>query len=247
MPQLLISVKNVEEAMLVLDAGVDVIDLKDPNIGALGALDLEVSQQIVNAVQKYKQFNPAQYQPLTSATVGENPINYHALREAIKLRAEIGVDVIKVASADLLFHFEALTRDINLQEVRLMAVFFANQTIDLNILQKLKDSGFYGAMLDTQNKERNLLEVCTLQSLQRFTQACQKTGLKSGLAGSLKPQHIEQLVVINPSYMGFRGGACENNARRNGLNPHKLLEIKNMLYEHNKINGLAQQAWVCVA
>ena len=38
MTQLLVSVKNSEEAMLVLAAGVDIIDLKDPSMGALGEI-----------------------------------------------------------------------------------------------------------------------------------------------------------------------------------------------------------------
>ena len=37
MTQLLVSVKNVEETFIALDAGVDIIDLKDPANGALGA------------------------------------------------------------------------------------------------------------------------------------------------------------------------------------------------------------------
>ncbi|MFM9834559.1 MAG: (5-formylfuran-3-yl)methyl phosphate synthase, partial [Methylophilaceae bacterium] len=48
--QLLISVKNSEEALIALHAGADVIDLKDPNIGALGALDLETTAQILKVL-----------------------------------------------------------------------------------------------------------------------------------------------------------------------------------------------------
>lgn len=55
MTQLLISVKNVEEALIALNCGVDIIDLKDPNIGALGALNLDTSQQILQKVHEYKQ------------------------------------------------------------------------------------------------------------------------------------------------------------------------------------------------
>jgi (5-formylfuran-3-yl)methyl phosphate synthase len=129
----------------------------------------------------------------------------------------------------------------------LIAVFFADQAMELSLLQKLKSIGIYGAMLDTKNKQQNLLEICTLPTLKMFTQVCQKTGLRSGLAGSLKSQHIGQLADINPTYIGFRGGACANDSRTNGLIHHKILNIKNMLHEHNKFNGLAQQAWVSVA
>ena len=247
MSQLLISVKNVEEALIALDAGVDLIDLKDPGVGALGALDLEVSKNILQAIHQYKQTDHDEYFPLTSATVGEIQADFSALNIAIQAKMDIGVDIIKIAASDLLKYLEEIKNHFDLQQVKLIAVFFAGEPMDLNVLQKLKDNDFYGAMLDTQNKQQNLLEICTLSTVEEFIQSCQHNKLMSGLAGSLKPQHIEQLADINPSYMGFRGGACENDSRINGLIQYKVLHIKNMLREHNKINGLAQQAWVCVA
>ena len=50
MTQLLISVKNVEETLIALEAGVDIIDLKDPENGALGALDIATSKSILQVI-----------------------------------------------------------------------------------------------------------------------------------------------------------------------------------------------------
>lgn len=232
MTQLLISVRNVEEALIALETSVDLIDLKDPENGALGALDLKISEQILQLVKQYRQLNPAQF-PLTSATVGENHMNFACLQKAINSRVEMGLDIIKVAVSDLLYEDFTIN---DFDQVKLIAVFFADQSIDLSLLEKLKKSGFYGAMLDTQNKTQNLLEICTLSNLKMFTQACQNQSLKSGLAGSLQPQHVEKLVDIYPSYIGFRGGVCENNSRINELMPDKIVNMKNLLQQHNKLN-----------
>lgn len=252
MTQLLVSVKNVEETLIALDAGVDIIDLKDPENGALGALDLAMSAQIVTKTQHFNDLNANKNRHfssvLTSATVGEHHLNLDGLMDSIVQRVKLNIDIVKVAVSTLetmqnwqnqfnLQHITAVNTD-----VKLVAVFFADQKIDLMLLEKLTSLGFCGAMLDTSAKHKNLLEICNIQTLQAFTQLCQKNALKSGLAGSLKPQHIEFLCAINPFYIGFRGGVCEADARNKSLNMDKLVKVKKLLQEHNKFNDLARQA-----
>lgn len=235
MTQLLISVKNVEEALIALNCGVDIIDLKDPNIGALGALNLDTSQQILQKVHEYKQLILKKITPMTSATVGEAHANVQALIKEMDARIDMGVDIIKISASSLWnesdssINTEITSHIVASNQVRFIAVFFADQSIDYDLLEKLSDYGFYGAMIDTSKKQSNLLEICTLSTLQMFTQICQKNDLKSGLAGSLKPQHVEQLVHINPSYIGFRGGVCEDDSRVSRLMQQKIVNIRNVL------------------
>ena len=47
--KMLASVTSVDEALIALDAGVDMIDLKNPSTGALGALDPALVKDIVEA------------------------------------------------------------------------------------------------------------------------------------------------------------------------------------------------------
>jgi (5-formylfuran-3-yl)methyl phosphate synthase len=235
MTQLLISVKNVAEARIALDAGADIIDLKDPNIGALGALDGAICLQIVQVVNGHK---------LISATVGEQHSSLNELISSIEARAAIGVDIIKIAVSS---HFYALDFVVEVTKlshagIKMVAVFFANKAMDLSLIANLQSAGFYGAMLDTRIKQNDLLTQQTKLELQNFVALCEIHHLKSGLAGSLKPQHIETLCEINPTYIGFRGGVCENAIRKSDLSGAKVIEIKNMLHEHNKINEKAQKS-----
>ena len=64
MSQLLASVNSLSEALLVADIGVDIIDLKQPVHGALGALTVTEVGEIVRTLQ-------GRY-PI-SATVGDLP------------------------------------------------------------------------------------------------------------------------------------------------------------------------------
>jgi (5-formylfuran-3-yl)methyl phosphate synthase len=235
MTQLLISVKNVAEARIALDAGADIIDLKDPNIGALGALDESICLQIVQMINGHK---------LISATVGEQHSSLNGLISSIEARAAIGVDIIKIAVSS---HFYALDFVVEVTKlshagIKMVAVFFADEAMDLSLIASLQSAGFYGAMLDTRIKQNDLLTQQTKLELQNFVALCEIHHLKSGLAGSLKPQHIETLCEINPTYIGFRGGVCENAIRKSDLSGAKVIEIKNMLREHNKINVKAQKS-----
>ncbi len=252
MTQLLVSIKSVEECLIALNAGVDILDLKDPENGALGALDLAVSAQIVAKTQQYNQLNKTNnphYSPiLTSATVGEQHIDLNDLMQSVMQRLAIDIDIIKIAVSSLeampnwKINFDIQVIKAVKPNIKLVAVFFADQEVNLRLLETLNDMGFYGAMLDTSSKQHDLLTVCSMQALQIFTQSCKKNALKSGLAGSLKPQHIECLSVVSPFYIGFRGGVCESDARNNALMMHKVVKVKKLLQKHNKFNDLACQS-----
>jgi dihydroneopterin aldolase len=232
--QLLISVKNSEEALLALHTGADVIDLKDPSIGALGALDLENTAQILQLIDG---------RATVSATVGEHLSSQLELIKEIEARASIGVDIVKIA-VDKLFYevdFYENVSELANRKVKLIALFFAEESIDMEILSKLKKAGFYGAMLDTKEKHHALPEILTEDFLKTFINFCEENLLLCGVAGSLKSQHIEFFKKLGPTYIGFRGGVCENYMRISVLIPEKVLEIKKMLLNHNKINGLAEK------
>jgi (5-formylfuran-3-yl)methyl phosphate synthase len=125
--------------------------------------------------------------------------------------------------------------------VKIVAVFFADEKIDFGLLASLQRNGFYGAMLDSKMKQLSLLELQPQATIREFVDLCRDYDLKSGLAGSLKPPHIENLTNFNPTYIGFRGGVCENNRRNSDLSSVKIIEVKNMLREHNKILGKPQK------
>ena len=245
MTQLLISVKNVAEAMVALEAGVDIIDLKDPSVGALGALGVYETRQIIQAMRERKTIDLNAPNPtLISATVGEQHIDLNELIYEIQTRSTLGVDLIKIAVSELFYaeNFLSQMQSLTRGGVKVVAVFFADRPVDLTLLVTLKKIGFFGAMLDTQTKQQNLLQVQTNRDLQIFTQICHENELQSGLAGSLQTQHIENLIQFNPTYIGFRGGVCEDLARENNLCCAKVIEINRLLRTRNKVNAKPQES-----
>ena len=82
----LASVRNAAEAEMALGAGADIIDLKDPTQGALGALAPGEIAACVGHIEGGA---------LLSATVGDLPLT-RATRAAVLATAALGVDYVKL-------------------------------------------------------------------------------------------------------------------------------------------------------
>lgn len=240
MTQLLVSVKNVEEALLAWHASVDVIDLKDPNVGALGALDALMTQKIATQIDLSRQKTPTQ-NTMLSATVGENHASKTILVNAIIEKSAAGIHLIKIAVnpyfKDDVFLSEIKTL-INLHRLKLIAVFYAEKNIDYKLIKRLADIGFYGVMIDTENKSNSLISHMDKFDLQEIVNLCKKNGLVIGVAGSLKPQNIATLIQFEPTYIGFRSGICYQYMRNNGVDASKLAEAIKLLQSNHTLGQI---------
>ncbi|HQN65324.1 MAG TPA: (5-formylfuran-3-yl)methyl phosphate synthase [Methylophilus sp.] len=233
MKKLLVSVKNSEEASLALESGADIIDLKDPSVGALGALGLMETEDVMRVLNN---------RALVSATVGEGYLALKPVMDAICHRIALGVDIVKIVASEVFYHDDSIEEFYGKisKEIKLIGVFFADTKMDFDLLPKLRRLGFYGAMLDTQSKKNGLLQICSLDELDRFVNECNTNKLISGLAGSLQTQDIDILDSINATYLGFRGGLCENATRTYKLSQTKIELAKKLLLKRNKIGSSSQ-------
>ena len=214
MSGLLASVRNVEEALLAAQLGADLIDLKEPARGALGALDPEAAHRIVVALRRAGHVQPV------SATLGDLPFVPGALLPAIESMASTGVDFVKLgvfANQSTGATIEAL-RGLAARNA-LIAVLFADRPAqDLATLaEAFIGAGFRGVMLDTAAKDgSSLTDHLPLAALSEFVSRARAQGALVGLAGSLRAQHIPLLLPLAPDYLGFRG-ALTGGARSAGL------------------------------
>jgi uncharacterized protein (UPF0264 family) len=87
MTGVLASVRSADEAEAALAAGADIIDLKEPRSGALGALPAEVIRTAIARIGGCR--------PL-SATVGDLPMEPRLLARAVGNVGALGVDFVKV-------------------------------------------------------------------------------------------------------------------------------------------------------
>ena len=220
MTGMLASVNSIAEALLVLNAEVDIIDLKQPALGALGALELEDVKQIVAAI--------AGHRPV-SATIGDLPMQPEVIFNAVHTMAETGVDYIKIGffpGGDWIGTLKRLG-ELAPQKLALIAVLFADTEPDLTILVTLKASGFVGVMLDTMDKQQgSLTQVMTAEQIASFVSQAKDLQLLCGLAGSLRLTDIPELIAYHPDYLGFRGALCQEHNRVGQLNQSAVQAIK---------------------
>ena len=217
MTGMLASVNSVEEALLALTANVDIIDLKQPALGALGALETGLVKSIVAAIDN---------RCPVSATVGDLPMQPDVVYSAVKDMAETGVDYIKIGffpGGDWQGTIEKLA---TLPEsMNLIAVLFADTQPDFTVIDRL--TGFKGVMLDTMNKNNgSLSQVMTKTDIAQFVRLAKNRSMLCGLAGSLRLDDIAGLTPHQPDYLGFRGALCLDHNRTAQLNRSSIMQIK---------------------
>lgn len=222
----LASVTSVEEAEIVLSKGADVIDLKSPAQGALGALPSEDVRAIVHFVAGRRR---------VSATVGDLPMEPDVLSDAVMQMAACGVDIVKVGFFGQSGHAECVaTLTACAAHTNLVAVLFADQTPALQLLPLLAEAGFHGVMLDTSDKAGGgLLDHMLPSQLRGFVDAARAEGLLVGLSGSLRLQDVPVLCSLQPDFLGFRGTLCRDGRRVSEIDPHRVEAVSRLLRQYN--------------
>ncbi len=227
MTRVLASVTSVIEASLALDGGADIIDLKNPRQGALGALPIQTIQAIVAFV--------AGRVPV-SATIGDLPMHAATVAERVRETADTGVDIVKIGLFGQTGHQDciAAVAPLAARGIGVVAVLFADGQPDFGLLPSMAQAGFMGAMLDTADKKSGRLTDCLSEAmLGNFVQTGRRLGLLTGLAGSLRLQDLDVLVPMAPDYLGFRGALCHGGDRNAEFDSARLGVITALLREYN--------------
>jgi uncharacterized protein (UPF0264 family) len=185
----------------LMPLAIDILDLKNPARGALGALDVEEVRRIVRAF-------PGQ---TLSATIGDLPMLPDRIYDAVDAMARTGVDFVKIgffASGNWQAILDGL-KPITHRGVKLIAVLFGDQPFSLEVIPAFKAAGFHGIMVDTAEKTGGgLLHHHGVPWLRQFVAVGHEMGCLTGLAGSLTLQDISTLKPLGADYLGFRGALC---------------------------------------
>ena len=227
----LASVRSADEAMIAMENGVDIIDLKEPEQGALGAVPFKVMREVVGKINGER---------LVSATVGDLPCEPLRVADMVRRVAETGVDLVKVG----LFEpnnesLKDLLWAISRQSTKgIIVVVFADQYPGDHIIDIVADAGLAGIMLDTADKSAgSLREVMSDIQINQFISKAKKHNLITGLAGSLSKADIAPLMKQQADYLGFRGAICSDHDRKSELDQTLLDEIGTLIKEQEKSYG----------
>ena len=228
MVRLLVSTRDMDEALAAAEAGANLIDLKEPADGALGALAPERIARIVSVLRKRYPGLPI------SATVGDLPAEQagEILRRVSRV-ACCGVDYVKVglwsergAPALAISLLDALAEGPE----SIVPVLVVDGGLDPVLVDHALASGrFPGLMVDTAAKRRGgLLQRVPTATLASFVAAVRARGMLAGLAGSLRLDDAAALQALGPDFAGFRG-AVTRGGRAGTLDPRLVRQLRGRL------------------
>lgn len=220
MTRMLASVRTLDEGLQALGGGADLIDLKEPSRGALGALDHAAVRICVRAIGG---------RAPVSATIGDLPaMDPSQIAAAADAMAATGVDFIKIGFFARPRAFDcAKALAARAAGTKLIAVMFADESYDPGLVDALALCGFAGAMLDTAQKAGGSLRTWRSDDeIHAFVDRCHACGLLVGLAGSLARDDVAPLLNFVPDYLGFRGALCRNGERGRRLDAAAFAVIR---------------------
>ncbi len=230
----LASVTGPDEAEIALAQSADIIDLKDPAKGALGALESDQVRATVKAVDGRRP---------VSAVTGDLPMQPDLLVEAAARMADTGVDYVKVGLFPGPRREECIRALSSLaSRTKIVGVMFADREPHGALASVMVESGFVGAMLDTADKRNGgLLDHIGITGLGEFIDTLRTHGLMAGLAGSLEPPDVPRLLLLAPDFLGFRGALCSGRDRTVGIGAEATAVIRALIPADTRVGGGAPE------
>jgi uncharacterized protein (UPF0264 family) len=216
--KLLVSVRDEAEALAAASHGADIIDLKEPRAGALGALAPALQRQVVAALR-------GQHPRLTiTATIGDWPMDAAPIVQRVREVAASGADIVKVGITPTPGAGEVL-QALAVCGQTVVPVLIADHGLDEALLAQALAAPFPGIVADTADKTRGSLFDCVSEAaLRGFIERARAAGKWAGLAGALRRAHLPRLHALQPDIAGFRGAVCDG-ARTGMLVPAKVRQL----------------------
>ncbi|MFO0918742.1 MAG: (5-formylfuran-3-yl)methyl phosphate synthase [Planctomycetaceae bacterium] len=214
-PRLLVSVRSADEALAAVRGGADVIDVKEPQRGSLGAASADVLSEICQTLP------PTGFSGPISAALGE-------LREipaSISFPAQLAwvkVGLSGSQETDWKTDWRRLQAEVceHHRRTRLIAVAYADwqeshAPSPKDVIALAISTRAPGLLFDTFHKDgRQLFDHLSPRELRPLIDKLHAAGLFVALAGSIGLDQFPDLVALRPDLLAVRSAACDGG--RNG-------------------------------
>ena len=236
---LLVSVRDCSEALDALAAGVDLIDLKEPRRGSLGAVDAGVMREVVRQV--------AGRVPV-SAALGE--LLADAAITSACLPAGIGWTKLGLAGCanhdDWPRRWSRAIRQLPAGTAAVAVAYAdwrrAEAPPPETVIDFAPQAGCRAVLVDTWRKNGDaLLDLWSLAECGEAVRRIQDAGLLAVLAGSLTCEMVRALVPLAPDYVAVRGAVC-GASRTDRLDPARVRQLAGIVGRGELAIGDQRQA-----
>ncbi|HEX3997823.1 MAG TPA: (5-formylfuran-3-yl)methyl phosphate synthase [Pirellulales bacterium] len=231
MTRLLVSVRSADEALDAVSAGADLIDIKEPNRGSLGAAAAEVVAAAIDAV--------ADRRP-TSVALGEltDPVAaWPAIAKFLRPQQLPQFAKFGLAGCALEPNWPdrwSAARGTLPAAVAAVAVVYADWQVAKSpepesVLHYAERLRCRAVLIDTFDKHGpGLLALWSFDLLARFVTAARGAGMLVVLGGQIRAEQFESFLPLAPDFIAVRGAACCGD-RAGRLDPRRVERLRGLL------------------
>ena len=222
--RLLVSVRDCQEAAVAIDGGADLVDVKEPLHGSLGAADPQVLAAVCDrfsqttklsvALGELVDWKPASFELPRGfrfakfGLAGSNGTHWKANLKSAFDSLPVGTRRVVVAYGD----WEAC----------------GAPSPDEAIKAALEVDGA-AVLFDTFIKNgTTLLDCISAERISGCLQKISSAGLLSVLAGSLRGESLRTAIALSPDYVAVRGAVCRPD-RKGAISKHAMTKVKSQL------------------
>jgi hypothetical protein len=211
--KIFLSVKDSKEARKVIaGGGCDILDVKNPSEGTLGAnvpwVIQEIRDIIPGDIRLAASIGDFHFKPGTAAlaargivTLGVNYVTVSMF--GVKTPDEVGEMVKKISKA-----IDDYDPDVGLIICGYADCHRIGAVSPFDFVTEIGEAEIL--MVDTAIKDgKNLFDFVTVEVLQDLNDTAHAHCLETIFAGSIRLNHLPMALEAKPDYLGFRGVICE--------------------------------------
>jgi len=228
--RLLVSVTDASEARVAVEGDVDIVDVKNPAEGSLGAPGPGVIEQVREVVPPERP---------VSAAIGDLPNLPGTAALAALGAARSGAAYVKVGLWGTSTTEEAVAvlravRDALDGGATVIAAAYADAERVSGgplppraVVAAARQAGVGGCLLDTAVKDgRGLFEWITAEALEALVAEGHAAGLEMALAGALRAEDLAAVRAAGADIVGVRSAACRDGRRTAPLEAERIGRLR---------------------
>jgi len=228
-PKLLISVWYPERSTTCIRGGADIIDVKNPSRGSLGAPSFKVVKEIVERFRGIRELSAAvgditccpEMTALAAYALSKLGLNYVKIglqvdneRDGLEIVREV-VETVGSLSKVIVVGYADYERAKALSPLKVVEVAYRGDA--------------HGVMIDTRIKDGlTSLDILPMSYIREFVGKARETNLLKAFAGGLRKEHLVKILNLGFDVIGFRTAACENG-RLGKVSERKVRELKQVI------------------
>lgn len=231
-PSWLVSVRNSQEASIVGQSPIEILDIKEPDQGSLGRASSNTIRSILSS-----HCNSSQQ---ISVAMGELiHIDFDVCDWLKNCDPEQKIRFVKFGLAEsktdeaLSSKIKELISDLPCCVEPVLSAYVDHQNanaLDLfSVLNLARELRFKYLLLDTFDKSaENFFHYVKPSFFNQIRAQAKRHGMRLAIAGKIGRQDISDAIEFEPDVIGVRGAVCENGSRRQSITNESLSGFLNL-------------------